>query len=322
MLEDDILLNESDILERIDEYTLYCHYLGYQPDIGMAYSSPLREDLTPSFGIYPSKFVPNREYLWKDQALGVHGDVFKLIKLIMEKQYGTVSRYMVLAQVKSDFGIIPSLATNPRLVTETYVPKVRSLIEIRIKSKPFEPYDLKYWNQFNVSLPILDKYRVKSIRYYWTAKDQAVPKFPSGLAYAYIVNSKHKLYFPYERKEYKFRNDLTEKELEGFEQLQYNSDTLIITKATKDIMCLRSFEYEAVSPRGETTLIDPHYIDYLRGKYKNIYVLFDNDGKHKASEYPFPARYVPKDTGEKDISDFCKTYGPADTQHLLKQLIC
>jgi hypothetical protein len=326
MIEDDFLLDEDGILERVDEYTLYCYYLQFEPDIGMKYNSPIRPDINrddnASFGIFPAKFIPRREYGWKDQATGQHGDIFKLVRLILERSYGSCSRHQMMARVKSDFGLGPTISDNPPLKISQYVPKPRDPMEIRIKSREFDKYDLAFWQQFNVDRELLKQYYVQALKYYWTYSTQTVPRFPSMMGFSYWVQGKYKLYFPHEKKEFKFRNDMTERELEGFTQLKYDSDLLIITKSLKDVMCIRSFGYEAVAPRSETTLIAPEYMTYLTGRYKKILILFDNDGKHKADEYPHDKIWVPKSSGEKDISDFCKRYSPQASAELLKQLTC
>lgn len=319
---DDFILDEEDILRHVDEYTIYCHYLGFDPDISIKYSSPIRpDDDDPSFGIFPSRFIPGREYLWKDQAKGVSGDVFKLVRLILEQRWGACSKYQAAAHVKAEFGLGPSLTDSKPLVIKRDKPVLRDPMLIRVKSRAFSAADLAFWKQFNISTEILERYYVKSISCYWTYEAQSVPKFPRGLGFAYYVMGKYKLYFPEERKEFKFRNDMTERELEGFQQLKYKSSTLIITKSLKDVMCLDSFGYEAVAARSENTVIDPHYLRWFEGHYKRIIVLFDNDGKHKADEYTYPKVWIPPDSGEKDISDFCKRYGAALTQDLLYQLL-
>jgi hypothetical protein len=82
---DDPWINEDDILERVDEYTLYCHYLGFEPQLGMKYTSPIRVradqyDDFASFGMFTSRTKKCVEYMWKDQGLGIHGDIFDLVR--------------------------------------------------------------------------------------------------------------------------------------------------------------------------------------------------------------------------------------------------
>lgn len=320
---DEFLLNEEDILQHVDEYTLYCHYLGFTPDIHMKYNSPIRlDDNDPSFGIFPSRYIAGREYLWKDQAKGLHGDIFKLVRLILEMRWGSCSRYKALAHIKAEFGLGPALSDSPPVVIQRYVPVPQSPMLIKVKSKPMDAADLRFWKQFNIDQVLLDMYNVRSISCYWTYAEQSIPRFPKVLGYSYYIGGKYKLYFPLDKKEFKFRNDMTQEQLEGFDQLKYDQELLVITKSLKDVMTLRSFGYEAVAPRGESILVPSEFLRFFEGKYKRIVLLFDNDGKHRAEEYSYQKVWIPKESGEKDLSDFCKHYGPQASQELLKQLLC
>jgi hypothetical protein len=194
-------------------------------------------------------------------------------------------------------------------------------IQIRIKSRPYTKKDLDYWAAFGISPEILDIYKVKSLQYYWLYTNQIDPYAPSGMAFSYEVYGKYKLYQPFAQRQFKFRNNLDHKCLEGFSQLTYHSDLLIITKATKDIMTLRALGYDAVAPRGENTLIPNEYMSFFASRYKRIVIFFDNDMKHKGDEYNYPKIYVPLSTKTKDISDYRKAYGAAKTVELLKRLL-
>lgn len=316
---EDFLLGEEDILQRVDEYTLYSFYLGYDPEPFTKYCSPLRsDDETPSFGVFHAKRIFNREFGWKDQGVGLSGDIFNLVRLL----YGYRSKLDAVRRVASDFQLGPKVADCPKIVRS--VPVQREPTDIRVIHRNWQQYDLKWWNQFHIGRNLLEMYQIFPISCYWVYPSQKVPQFPGkGIGYDYRIGARHKLYFPMETKDFKFRNDLTEGELEGFRQLQFNSPSLVITKSMKDVACLRSFGYESITPKGEHTVIPDQYLRFLESKYQHIYTLFDNDGKHKAAEYPSSYRHreVPLSTGEKDPTDFCKRYGPQACQELLSQLI-
>src|SRR5882757_9172407 len=101
---EDFLLGEEDIIQRVDEYTLYCYYLGYDPDPFTKYTSPIRtDDDNPSFGVFHAKRIPNREFGWKDQATGDCGDIFTLVKMI----YGYHGKAQAISRICSDFNLGP-----------------------------------------------------------------------------------------------------------------------------------------------------------------------------------------------------------------------
>lgn len=313
----DFILDENSVLERVDEYTLYCHYLEYQPDIKINYSSPLRDDDdTPSFGIYPCKY-PDREYFWKDSGgESCSGDIYALV----QRLYGYSSRWEAVEKVISDFGLGAQVEQREKIVKH-HPSVVRSNCDIRVWPREFRPADLAFWKPFNISEEMLHFYRTSPIYAYWREPSQTAPIFPTGLSFVYRMESKYQLYFPLQKKEYKFRNDLTEDIIMGREQLQFNQDTLIITKSYKDVMCLRSYGYEAVSPRSENVPMPQWAFPWFKERYKRILVMFDNDMKHKAEWYPFPQIYVPLSSGSKDISDFTRDHSPQAAANLMWQLV-
>jgi hypothetical protein len=312
----DFLIDIDSITERVDEYTLYCHYLGYRPDIKVNYTSPFRDDdMAPSFGIFPVKRA-TREYLWKDS--GGKGDSGEIVKLV-QKLYGYQTQQQALARILSDFELGPIVEGKPKIVQHV-APPVNDC-DIRVRPRKLSAEDLKFWSQFNIAEDTLKLYRTSPLYCYWLSTSQRAPMFAPYLSYVYRVFDKYQLYFPTRGKGLKFRMDLQEHHVHGIEQLSFSSDTLIITKSRKDVMCLRSFGYEAVSPRSENTPMPSGFFDWADSHYKRKLVLFDNDMKHRGDWYPYNKIYVPLESNSKDISDFTRDYGPQAAAELLRVLI-
>lgn len=329
---DHLLYTETDILERVDEYTLYCHYLGYDAIIGGKYPcpDPIRinnnktVDLNPSFGIFERKKGGNlpHEFLWKDSAVGHTGDIFALIQQL----FGYSTKTEAMRRIISDFSLGTFSTTIISPLTRDYEVREKKYLEpidISIKSRPFTTRDLLYWDRYNINRDILDAYFVKAFSTYWLSVNQKVPAFVKGLGYAYWILQRYQLYMPYADKKDKFRNDWNELCVPGFAQLAGKSDLCIITKSVKDVMCLRSFGYESVSPRSESVMLPIDCINYLKRHYKHILILFDNDGKHNGWKYEFDKIYVPKvfEVGDKDVSDYCDNHGEHQTALMLKSII-
>jgi len=319
-----VLFAERDILERVDEYALYCHYLGQEIIIGGKIHSPIRpaslRDDDPSFCIYErTKGDGPHEFLWKDQATGKCGDIFDLLKLLPAHSFQT--RRQAMDKILHDFGLLNGELHFPEPVKMERV--YAEPTQIEVSSRPFVKRDFNYWGQFNITESILNRYNTTSVRHYWLTEDQKTPSYPKGLGYAYRIWDKYQLYFPYAyQKRQKFRSSLTDICVPGFLQLERRGDLCIITKSFKDVMCLRSFGYEAIAPRGESILLPPECITWATNHYKHVLVLFDNDMKHKGDAYPFPKIYVPHTMPtDKDTSDFCKNHGPHDCAEMLRQII-
>jgi hypothetical protein len=324
----DMCSNKQMLLQRIDEYTLYCDYLGYEPDLVRSYPSPLRDgDDTPSFGVFYSKRRKDVEFMWKDHAYvkdgksGVSGDIFDLVAQI----YGYTQLYEVLEHIKDDYGISKFTGKQLPRIAKKQAPEPIDF-HIAVRSKPFVDRDLRYWRQFNVNRELLTMYNVTSVSAYWMLQDQKTPSYPRDSMYAYRIWDRYQLYSPFAEKRRKFRNNWLENYIPGYEQLQYSSDTLIITKAYKDVMLFRSFGYEAVAPRGEDIPLPTAFMDYAKTHYGRIVTWQDNDGKTGVDKYyPELEHFVcpgdPLNGDPKDPTDYCKVFGSEKTLQLINSTI-
>jgi hypothetical protein len=311
-------LTRNDILGRVDEYSLYCHYLGYEPiPHSGRYKSPIRtDDDNPSFGIFYSKKNPDREFLWKDQANGQVGDIFRLVQLMY--RYPTLE--MADKKVIQDFNLAPTIGVlSDEKIIYHKAPERRD-IKIRIHSRPFTKREFLYWSQINIDQTILDYYYATAVEYYWLYEDQTTPYSGHEFMFAYRIYDRYQLYQPYGDKAYKFRNNFTEEYIPGLIQLQFKSPLLIITKSFKDIMFLHSLGYEAISPRSETTPLLMSILPLLEQRYKTIVTLFDNDGKHRADWYNYPELHIPEEFG-KDPTDMAREHGVDMASEVIRELM-
>lgn len=315
-----MLMGEDEILEEVDEYLLYCFYLGFQPEMRVRYKSPLRSpdnaDDNASWSIFYNTSQSHKTYAWKDSGTGDFGDIFKLIMIILKCK----NKAAAVEQVKKDFlfgkgaeiarqGIAPPKDVDPA--------------HIKLKSRAFDHHDFQWWlERTGADEQRLQKFNVRRVQYYWMYDHQTTPSFPGDRVYSYRIGSSYQLYFPFRDRDRRFRNDFNENHLLGYNQLQYKSDTLIITKSMKDIVTLDTLGFEAVSPRGEHTPIPQKFLDDLWQRYKYIFTLFDNDGKHRAWYYQCPSIELPiVETKEKDPSDYYHSFGATYTCDIINSLI-
>lgn len=306
-----------EILERVDEYSLYCFYLDFEPVIGAKYRSRIRTgDDRASFGMYVRKHGGDKphEYMWKDQALPVpnYGDIFDLVQRLHPE---LENRLQAMIKVAQDFGLLEGTTAVTKQLIVT--PCTKEPSHIRIRSRPFSSTDLSYWKQFNVTPEILSKYLVKAVEFYYLFDSDVYPRSPYGLMYAYQIFDKFQLYQPVPKQ---FYMDWTELCIPGFQQLSGQRELLVVTKSVKDIMCLRSLGIEAIAPRAENMIPSPDLIQWLK-QFKKVYILMDNDSKSSPHLYPFESVQIPIESGEKDVTDYLKRYGVSQTLELLKTLL-
>lgn len=277
--------------------------MGFEPIPGKKYRSPIRPDDTdPSFNIfYVTRGTAEREFMWKDQATGRVGDIFGMVQGMHNPP---LTRRQAELKIAGDFNLTSETISAPKVVLVT-APK-KTDIEIHIHSRRFTTNELKYWAKYNVSPQLLAEYNVTAFDFYWLMRGQVVPYTAPEYSFAYRIQDRYKLYWPFEKKEDKFRNNLRPDDVEGLAQY-IPSDLLIITKATKDVLFLRSIGLTAVAAKSENTYIPEATIRQFLMENKRVITLFDNDGKHKAQYYKDSFGifdyHIPLEYGFKDPTD-------------------
>lgn len=288
------------ILSKISEYDIYAHYLG-QFKVGAIYNSPFRKDKNPSFGIYYSKRT--KQLLFKDHGTGECGNVVKFVSL-----YTGLTNYNdILKDIVKQLNI----TTDTKLdSSKQYIPSSETVIGI-VRQK-FTSTDINYWSQFNISEKTLKKYNVNSIKYYLcNGIVKGIYKEDNPM-YAYKVYNNFKIYRPLADKYTKWRNNLTEYDIQGYAQLPSKGDTLVITKSMKDVMCLYEMGIPAISPSSESTFIPNDILEGLKKRFKRIIILFDRDNagvkylRKMSLKTGLEGLLVHKKFKAKDISDAIK----------------
>jgi len=296
LLEDYVdknLLSKANILKYVDDFSIYSKYIGSELELYTKYSSPLREgDNDPSFSLYYSKY--NKEVImFKDNATGKHGDVFKFIRYLMGGGEEMVHLRIVLLQINSDF----QLGLNneergefiPHLVKSKPLYKAPVKIEVTGHQSETEEY-LKYWEELEIPLAIRRKYYCKDVKVVHYITDVHMSINVRSLAISYEIVGHYKVYQPFEARKYKFRNNYPAGFVEGAIQLQFKKDFCIITKSTKEIMFLDAhFDWESVAGTSENSMVNAYFMENtLHKRYKKVFIWLDNDEAGRVAQ----ARYL------------------------------
>lgn len=302
-----ITMSLRDLLDKVDDYTIYSYYLGtFKP--GKLMNSPLRpDDKIPSFVIFSSK---TGGLLFKDHGTGESGNALKFVKLYRGIQTREELERELLA-------IVRRMNPNQTVRTRTTCPRVSSgVTDIGIVRQPFNTIDKQYWKQFHISIDTLKKFNVFSIKYFLCNSVVRGTYKETSPMYAYKVFDKFKIYRPLASKYTKWRTNLTNRHVQGLAELpKEGGNLLIITKSLKDVMCLYEMGYNAIAASSETTFIPDDILQSLRSKWKHIVILYDRDrtGMSKARDYSrkykFDALFVHKKFKAKDISDAVRDNG-------------
>lgn len=303
------------ILSKVTEYDIYAKYIG-QFKVGMIYNSPFRKDKNPSFGIYYSKRT--KQLLFKDHGTGECGNVIKFVSLFTGKtEYN---------DILSDIVDKLNITNNTKLVSsKQYIPPTETVIGV--VRQEFTDVDINYWKQFNISINTLKKFNVNSIKYYlYNGIVKGTYKRENPM-YAYKVYNNFKIYRPLADKYAKWRNNLTDYDIQGYEQLPQKGDILFITKSMKDVMCLHEMGYPAVSPSSESTFLPKDVLEQLKTRFKRIIILFDRDvagvkrSRKLSRETGLEAMFINKKFKAKDVSDAVKANSFEEIKNWLDETI-
>lgn len=256
-------LTKTLILSKVSQVTIFSTYLNisdsmiqYCIETGELILSPIREDYHPTVGF---RYDNKGRLKMKDFAGYFWGDCFDLVALIISSIYKeniNISNKQdfirVLQHIALTFkDIFYGQSKDINLIKEINVSldiiKKRKPI-IDLVTRPWNMLDKEYWGKFRVPLQYLNTHFIYPIdQYYVDMKVNPTPKYyyaQDDPCYAYLLGKDRsgvndiKLYFPYRDKSYtRFITNCNH--FEGVYNLERNDyNIIIITKSTKDRVCL------------------------------------------------------------------------------------
>lgn len=307
------------LLSKNNEETYMTYYLGIPIKKGL-FRSPLRLDNHNTCSFFRGK---SGNLYFKDFATG---QCLTFEGVVMEKYNCNYPEALKI--IAKDFGY-----TKDSTVKKVQV-KIQPKFEeekqtfIQIEAKDFSGPELKWWEGFGITKDILHKYKVFSCKTVFLNGSIFAQSAQHCPIYGYYFGKKEnieqwKIYIP-SRKEFRFINNVSMKNIQGYKQLPKQGKLLIITKSMKDCMTLCSFGIPAIAPSSESTFISNKLLEELKSRFKRIIVVYDNDlpgirGLQKIRKN-FPELiyfWIPRKYEAKDISDFFKKYGRKKTQEFI-----
>ena len=330
-------LSIRNVRRLIDDYSIYCFYIGQELELHEKYSSPLREgDNDPSFSLFHGygKADPDKVY-FKDHASIGTGDVFRFVSIILSGDYKKpLPLNDTLKQINHDFGLglgkEVECTFKPHIFKKVPVIKERKKIKVIAKTK-FSAEYIKYWEEkYEIGKPIRDQYNTGEVDYLiYESKDGSYSMFrPKGLCIFYRIGEYYKIYQPFD-KENKFRNDFPSTYAEGFLQIDWSrNDYIIITKAMKECMLFRQhWNIQAVAGKSENTMISPELMEKLRSHFKHVFIWLDPDGPGKDARDKYLNMYpwltplnMPENVEDKDPTDYYEVHRQEMTTELINKV--
>ena len=281
--------------------------------------SPFRVDNNPSFSIYLSddkhiRFKDFGESETKGSLLDLlckywnctFNQVFDKILDVMSKQKGSDVTFK-MKQIKT---------LTRREASE--------LTKVEVKVRPWQQYDLDYWESYGITKPWLKYSEVYPISHkIITKKDKETGKtkryiFPAQKhAYCFVEHkggvTQLKIYQPFDTKGYKWCSCFDASVISLWTKVPEYGDRIVLCSSLKDSLCLSAnLHIPAIAPQGEGYGISATAVNELKRRYKKVFICYDTDepglkdSKKLAKETGF-IRVVP-DLGKcKDISDWYKS---------------
>ncbi len=306
--------NFSGTLEDVHRVTtqaqITSYYLGVK-DIPCIICSPLRRDEKPSMGIYS----PNSSDVnFIDFGTGERGSIFTLLRKMWNTSFADT-----LKRICGDFSLKISTSASVRASIPSCnivgTPDHSRSVDMQCKVREWRDYDIKYWESYGVPLkwlkyadvyPISHKIIIKNGNNYVFGADK--------YAYAYVEfkegKTTLKIYQPYNKSGFKWANKHDKSVISLWTKVPEYGDRICICSSLKDALCLwANTGIPALAIQGEGYSISNTAVSELKRRYKEIYILLDNDDAGvqdalKLSESTgFTNIVLPKEYGAKDVSD-------------------
>lgn len=322
-------LDKNDILSKVSIESIWKFYCPNFKEINKSFLSEFYSDSKPSCRIYKN---PTGELVYKDFGTGEWLNCFGYIRA----KYGC-TYHESLNIIANDFNLskleVKKELVESRILTQndivTKIPK-----KVTIVKQNFTFSDIDYWESYGIDSDLLRKYNIVSCKAAFLEVENKCYSFDysrNNPIFAYIFYREGKEFYKiYRPKADSMRwisgldNNL---DIQGLTQLDERSDILILTKALKDVLVLRTLNINAIALNSETTKLTQELYTKLRERFKRIIVLYDNDEEGiKAAKainlsYSLQSIIVPVQSHCKDISDYRASNGFDKTKELICQLI-
>lgn len=315
------------ILKVVSEFDLLRHYFGITT-LPCSIPAPYREDHKASVSL---TFRSNRIRFKDFGGLGEDGDIFDLLGKIWGTKYqDTLDRVykelpLITKQEKVEFREVEHRDAPVQ-------PSEPSDLQCRVRD--WKKHDFEYWESYGIERGALEYFNVHPVSTIIITKNGNTYKIPADkYAYVYVEFKDNvaslKLYQPF-NDIFKWTSKHSASVWDLWNQLPETGDTVVITSSRKDAMCIWCNTFvPATSLQGEGYMPKAHVVEQLKRRFKNVYVLFDNDfdkemnygrmyGKKFSETYDVKQVEIPTMYKSKDPSDLYKNHG----KELMTEVIC
>lgn len=304
----------EDIKSKVSDADLVSYYLGVT-EIPCFIHSPLRKDTNPSFGLYSRD--GNRIY-WTDLATREGGGIYDLLSLMWHCGYKEVLK-RIQQDMKRFAGGAKVGTYTPCAIRD--ITSHQSDSDLQCKVREWRQYDIAYWASYGVPLEWLKYAGVYPISHKIVVSEGKKYVFGADkLAYAFVERKEGrvtlKIYQPHNKADRKWANKHDRSVISLWTKIPETGDKVCICSSLKDALCLwANTGIPSIAVQGEGYGMSDTAISELKRRYRQVYILFDNDeagladGEKLSKQTGFTNVVLPKFNDGKDVSDLFKSVG-------------
>lgn len=322
-------LSLEDILQYKSEIDIAKFYLNIE-DVPCKIASPLREDKNPSFKI---DYNENGNIRFYDFGTQNHGGLFDLLMEMTSLDFTSLLNRIYEELIEGKDLAKIDVSKRPKIFVQSK--KIESL---RVKVREWKEHDLAYWGAGGITKEWLKFGNVYPIsRMFIKKTDQDEFDIPCEKhAYVYIEfkdnNPTCKIYQPFSEK-YKWINNHDKSVWDLWSKLPVSGDKLIITSSRKDALTIwANTGIPSTCLQAESYLFKENVILEIKSRFKDIYVLYDNDydkdnnyghiyGRNISNEYGLTQIEIPSIYKSKDPFALRVNYGKDAFIKIISDLI-
>lgn len=299
----------SEAKQNISDADILYHYLGITK-IPTIINSPLRQDKKPSFGLF--SFDGNKIF-YRDFATRDSGSIISLFQKMWNLSYNDTWKK-----------IVNDLHSNSNIdISKSHIPIVKVSTKrgsgFQIVVRDWKQCDIDYWKQYGISIEWLefaDVHPISNIIFKKDNKKSVVPADECAYAFVEFKENKttYKIYQPLNTNGFKWLNSHDGSVISLWTKLPERADKIVICSSLKDALCLwANTGIPAIAPQGEGYGLSEHSINDLKTRFKQVFILLDNDkpgladSEKMSKQTGFTNIILPQFEGGKDISDFYKS---------------
>lgn len=316
----------KEIQEKVSDAALVWHYLGVS-ELPCFICSPLRQDNRPSFGLYSKD---GKRIYYTDLATKERGGIYDLLSQMWHCSYSEVltriQKELLTSNGEANIALLSAPGSVKEIMSHTDV-------NIDVKVREWRQYDIDYWASYGVPLEWLKYAEVYPISHKIVTKNGIKHTFGADkYAYAFVERKEGKvtlkIYQPLTQdKRRKWSNKHDRSVISLWTKIPKEGDKVVICSSLKDALCFwANTGIPALALQGEGYGMSNTAVSELKRRYKQVYILFDNDkagiedSKKLSQATGFMSLILPHFEGGKDVSDLMKCKGKDVFISIMKNL--